>query len=310
MPYHRSIVNMVPSWGVVAILIVCFVLVAFISYTFVRRFFPKLLTDAMPPSFGVIGTAVGFLMGFTIALLWQNYQSALRLSLDESANFYLMLENAQYLDPASQSKVLSSIDNYLTALKDKEWPSMRLGLKTSDGWNAFNQINETMHSITPTGSETAAYNNIMRLLDSVTTNRLQRFQTVDPLLSIELFPVIILGAFFIIFSVAAHSPKNTYSHILSIFVVCVLIAINIGLAVLITYPFSGGYAVKGTALLEGIPRKLKEIERENNKKLYAKKFQVQPVVAATPVEAPKPVEAKHTEGKKPTDEANKSKGKK
>jgi hypothetical protein len=235
----------------------------------------------MPPSFNVIGTAVGFLLGFTIALLWQNYSNALRLSLEEASTFYLILDSIEVLSPQTQGKFIPAVQNYLTILTDTEWPAMRLGLGTSEAWDAFHNIIQVMRGITPSPDEASAYASIMKYLDTVAINRLARLQTVDPILSIELFSVIIAGACFIVFSVAAHNPPNQHHHVITIGAVCLLLAFNIGLALVLTYPFSGSYGIKAKALLEGIPARLKQIERDNNKKLYAERFGSKPAEVKT-----------------------------
>lgn len=270
MPYHRSIVNMLPSWGVILILILCFGTVALISYFTLRRFYPKVLTETLTPAFGVIGTAVAFLLGFTIALLWQNYQNALKLSLDEASNFYLILENIRALSVDNQTKVIAAVQEYFKALNTQEWPALRLGLGTSAAWDAFSNIYDTMRSIVPSATESNSYTTIIKLLDSIAVNRLARLQTVDPLLSIDLLPVIIFGAFFLVFSVAANNPESKGNHAVTMMLICTLLAINIGLAILITYPFSGAYGIQAKALLEGIPQKLSKLERDNNMIVYKK----------------------------------------
>ncbi len=303
MPYHRTLINTLPSWGVIGILFVFFAAVAFLSYFIVRRFYPKLITDSMSPAFSVIATAVAFLLGFTIALLWQNYTNAIKLTLDEAVNFYVMLDYVKTLNPIEQSKLISVIQNYTSVLNAKEWPAMRLGLSSSEGWNAFNQIFSTLQDMKSNASDAGTLEKIMRFFDTIAATRLGRMQTVDPVLNIGLLTVILLGVGFIIFSVAVNEPKNVHHHFISMFVVCLLISINIGLALLLTYPFSGPYSVEGKALLQGIPDKLKQMERANKKQLYALKLAqikaIQPKGAkAVKLEVAKPVEQPQSKKKK------------
>lgn len=302
MPYHRSIINTLPSWGVIGILVICFSIVAILSYYVVRRYYPKLVTENMSPSFSVTATAVAFLLGFTIALLWQNYTNAIKLTLDEAINFYVMLDYVKLLAPQEQSKVISSILNYTNVLNTTEWPSLRLGVVSSEGWEAFNQIFSTLQSIN-VGEKSANLEKILRLFDTIAMSRLARLQTVDPILNIGLLSVILMGACFIIFSVASNEPKNKHNHSISMVVVIILISINIGLALLITYPFSGAYGVQGQALLQGIPDKLKKMQRANKKQIYAEKLaQVKAIKPkgekAVQPEPAKPVEEKKSKKKK------------
>lgn len=274
MPYHRTLVNTLPTWGVVGVLFLFFMTVAFVSYFAIRRFYPKLLSDRMSPSFGVIGGAVAFLLGFTISRLWQNYSTALQLTLNEASNFYTMLSNIKKLNPIEQQQLNTAIQNYLTILRDKEWPSMRLGVNTSEGWNAFNKIYDVIGSFTTNGNYSGLTESISKVLDNIAIIRLARMETIDPLLNIELILIIILGACYIVFTVANTSADNMHNHFFSIIVACFLVSINMTLVLMLTYPFSGDYAVKGKALLFGMPGKLKQLERENKKALYAEQLKV------------------------------------
>jgi len=260
MPYHRSLVNFLPFTGLVILLFFVFLGISLASYIIVKRYFPKLLTDTMPPTFAVISGAFAFLLGFTISLLWQNYTNANKLTLDEAVSFYVMIDSLLALDLVAQGKMILGLQNYLTVLKELEWPAMHLGRAIPDGWNAHHQLYEIMRSIKPTAEQASAYGNIFRLLDNIAVTRMARLQTVDPILGIGLHFVILAGAFFVLFSVAINRTGEIVSHYLSICIVCILLAFNIGLAVYLTYPFSGDIGIQGKALLEGIPSRLNKIQ--------------------------------------------------
>lgn len=265
MPYHRTLVNALPFSGMVLLLFVSFLLVSIGLYFAVKRYAPKLISDSMPANFSVISGAFAFLLGFTISLLWQNYTSANKLALDEAVNFYIMIDSLLAFDLVTQGKVIAGIQNYISVLKDLEWPAMHLGRVVPDGWNAHHHLYEVMHTIVPTVKQAPSYGNIMRLLDNIATIRMSRLQTVDPVLGIGLHFVILAGAFFVLFSVAVHGVKSVVNHYISLVVVSALLAFNIGLAVYLTYPFSGNIGIQGKALLEGIPAKLNKMQQAQTK---------------------------------------------
>lgn len=267
MPYHRAIVNMIPFWGVVLVLAAYFAVVATAAYYTVKKYFPWMFEERMSPSSYLMASAVAFLKGFTIILLWQNYQKAMALSLDEATSFFVFFQHLENMSAEFQHAIIPALQNYMDVLKNQEWPALRLGISVSTGWEAFSNLYNLTHKFLAQSGDPVNYGTLVRLLDNITLTRMSRLQSADPLLVIGLFPVILVGASFIVFSLSITGPINLYNRLFLVISIG-LLSVNLGLASMLRYPFSGDYGIKGVALLENIPQKLDKLARKNSIEYY------------------------------------------
>lgn len=258
---HRELVNLLPLWGFDLFMIICVTLFATFIYFSARQFFPRLLTDSLSSAFTVLGTSYGFILGFTISILWHNYSGALKVTVNEATDFNIIINNLIALAPDAQLKIIDGIQNYIDVMKNHEWPEMQAGNITNAGWSALNHLYSIMYSIKPDGTlEKMAYSDILGILDRIEVARVSRLVSVDPLLNLGLRWVIIFGAAFIIYSVSVHDTKNKVNNLMTIILVCTLVSFNLGLVFLLNYPFSGSLAITGERLLVDTPIRLQHVK--------------------------------------------------
>ncbi len=258
---HRALVNMLPSWMFIALLMAFFLLSATIFFFAVRRYFPKLLTEQMSPAFTVMGTSYGFLLGFVIAILWQNYTAATNIVATEASNINLLINNLQLFPPDVQLKLIKVIRVYIDILKDHEWEAMRWGEPAHETWRTINDLYKTLLTIKPEGTlENQAYGSILRHLDSISENRATRIHMLHTIIPVGVRVLLLAGALFIVFSVTVNDTKNKLNHFITVMMVCFLLAFNLGLAFLLAFPYSGDIGVSGEMLNKVIPERLNNME--------------------------------------------------
>jgi hypothetical protein len=248
---------MLSTWQFIGMVFTILLCSSLLIYFLARRIFPKLLTDTMSPAFGVMGTSFGFILGFTIAILWQNYTAGMKYVQDEGTSFNILINNLSPLDPKDQLKLVEGVDDYISVLKKREWPAMSRGTYSPEAWTAYNRLYAIMRSIKPSShTATSAYSDIYRQLDAIGVSRTARLETMNPMIDVGIRLVIVLGAFFIIYSVAVNDTKNQLNHFVSMIVVCFLLAFNVGISFILAYPYSGTLKIQGKSLLEDIPVRL------------------------------------------------------
>lgn len=258
---HRALVNMLPSWVFIALLMAFFALAATVFFFVVRRYFPKLLTEQMSPAFTVMGMSYGFLLGFVIAILWQNYTAATNIVATEASNINILINNMQLLPPDAQLKIIKGLNVYLDILKDKEWGTMRWGEPAHETWRTINDLYKDLLSIKPEGAlQTNAYETILKQLDRISENRATRINMLHTIIPVGVRLLILIGALFIVFSVTVNDTKNKLNHFITVIMVCFLLSFNIGLAFLLAFPYSGDIGVNGDMLTKVIPERLSHFE--------------------------------------------------
>jgi hypothetical protein len=137
---HIAMLNLFPTWMLIGFLMIAFSLSATFFFITIRRYYPKLLSETMSPAFGVMGTSYGFLLGFTIAILWQNYTASSNVTAAEAANFNLIINDLQLLAPEAQLKLIAGIKSYINIIRDVEWSAMKRGESASNAWAALNSL--------------------------------------------------------------------------------------------------------------------------------------------------------------------------
>lgn len=265
------LLNSYPSWVFLMFILSGLAFIALTSFFLVRRFFPKLLTDEMSPAFGVMGTSYGFLLGFSIAILWQNYTAATNVTAAEAANFSLIINDIQLLKPDDQLKLIKGLKDYITIVKNEEWEAMKWGESAPMAWKSIHDITDSMRTIQPeTPLEKLAYDSIYNQLGKVVENRSKRIQAIETILPFGVKILLIIGAIFIVYSVSVNNTKNKLNHLMSILMVSFLLAFNLTLAFVLAYPFAGENRVTGKGLIDIIPVRIKLIAKVLKEKQQAK----------------------------------------
>lgn len=260
---HRYLVNMLPAWLFILLMMVFFSTAAILFFVVVRRRFPKLLTEQMSPAFTVMGTSYGFLLGFVIAILWQNYTAATNIVATEASNINLLINNMQLFPPDVQLKLIKGLKVYLGILKGQEWDAMKWGEPAHETWRTINDLYKTLITIKPEGTlQTNAYGSILRHLDSISENRATRIHMLHTIIPVGVRVLLVAGALFIVFSVTVNDTKNKLNHFITVMMVCFLLAFNLGLAFLLAFPYSGDIGVSGEMLNQVIPERLNNMEEK------------------------------------------------
>jgi hypothetical protein len=258
---HRAMVNWLPSWMVIVVIMVGLTALAFMFYYSLRRYLPKHVVETESPGFGVMGASYGFLLGFTISILWQNYVYAVGVTLSEASALNNIVTNILALAPADQTKLIAAVQNYLTILKDVEWAEMCYGRSAPEAWAALYNISDVMSTVTPTGTFAKnSYKGIVYLLDEVAKNRAMRINAIQTILPVGIRGLLIAGAIYIVFAVTERQSKSKVSHVIAMLAVCFLLAFNIGLAFILAYPFSSDVGISGKVLIDDIPARIKTLE--------------------------------------------------
>lgn len=259
----RYLLNTLPSSLFILSIMLGLSFLSLIFFFVVRRYFPKLLTETMSPAFSVMGTSYGFLLGFSIAILWQNYTAAGNVTAAEAGNFSLLLNDLQILPQDAQLKLLKGLVDYINLVKHQEWEAMKWGESAPVAYKAIHDLSLIMRTIEPVGTlEHLAYADIYKEIGNILQNRSARIQAIETILPYGVKILLIIGAVFIIFSVSVNDTKSRINHLISMIMVSFLLSFNLGLAFILAYPFSGDNRIPGRALIEIIPVRLKLLQKQ------------------------------------------------
>jgi hypothetical protein len=119
-----------------------------------------------------------------------------------------------------------------------------------------------MRTIHPVSAlDNITYADIYARIGDIAKNRSSRTQYIQTILPVGIRVLLILGAIFIVFSLAVHDPKRRLNHFITVIMVCFLLSFNLGIAFLLAYPFSSDVGIKGDVLTRVVPDRLAALEK-------------------------------------------------
>lgn len=253
----RALINYLNTGEFLLLLMVVVLCISFIMFFSVRRFLPFLIEQENLKYVGfVLGTITGnyaFLLGFIIYDLWKSLHDVQLLIVQETDNLELMTYSCLALPSHIQNEVMEGIRRYIHAVIYEGWPSLRWGEGSQTAQNTITSLFHILQSYTPeTKTETTFYNKIVNQLDGVLLNRSRRLEYLDTAIIPPLRFMLGMGLLIIIFLVSLVEIGNKYIHALIMILVSAILSFNVGLALLLDYPFSGSIAASPKPFTKGI----------------------------------------------------------
>lgn len=254
---QRTLINILPPSLLFLTLIITMSSVAALIFFVTKRFFPSIAekksSQFLSLLIGLISGNYAFILGFVIVSLWQNYQHTKLIVVTESNHLALMTFDTFALPPVIQNKLLDGIGHYIHHLIDYEWPAMRWGEPSPLTDTLIHNFFTTLASFTPqTEIEKSFYHDFLQNLNGALESRRLRLNSVDNQLIAPLLFILIFGIFLNVFLISLFDSKNKHIHIFTIITASSILSFNVGLALLLNFPFSGRMAVSPAPFTENI----------------------------------------------------------
>ncbi|MGW7576001.1 bestrophin-like domain [Streptomyces sp. NPDC054765] len=244
----RWIVMNVPSWLVLAGLVVVIAGGTAVVQVIVRHRFPRLKqgehNDVAEFVFPVIAVVYGFLIGFIVLALWGQVNSADQTVRTEGAVAMQMSSGSEVFGKAESARIRQSVLEYGRAAV-AEWPHAADGLATPAAENALKGLHHTYESITPRSDTQRAFlasslTSLKELALARTERLLAARSNIGPPLSLWMVIFLTTGlvlGFSVVFG-SAQAPM----HYGMVGAVSVLVAANLFLVMELSFPFLGEFA--------------------------------------------------------------------
>lgn len=244
----RWIVINLPSWLLLAGLVVGIAGGTAIIQAFVRHRFPRLKqgehNEVAQFLFPVIAVVYGFLIGFIVLALWGQVNSADQTTRTEGAAAVQMARARNVFGTAESARIRQSLMEYGRAAA-AEWPHAARGNTTPEAENALNRLHSTYENIKPRSDTQRAFlaSSLasLRELDLARTGRLLEARSnVGPPLS--LWMVIFLTTGLVLGFSVVFGSEQAQMHYGMVGAVSVLVAANLFLVTELSYPFLGEFS--------------------------------------------------------------------
>lgn len=241
----RWIVSNVPSWLVLAVLVLVIAAGTSAVLLFIRRRYPGLVegkhNEITKVGFSVVGPVYGFLTGFIIVVLWGQVSAADDVVRTEGASAVQMSRELGAFGNADSDRIRESLLQYERAAVD-EWPQAVNGHPSVAAEDALRRLHAAYDSVKPTDDkQRSALTTSLDLLKQLGLSRTERLimartNTGPPLslwAAIFLTSVLVLGFAVII------GESQVRMHYAMAVAVGVLVAVILFLVMELAYPFHG-----------------------------------------------------------------------
>ncbi|WP_328382619.1 DUF4239 domain-containing protein [Streptomyces sp. NBC_00400] len=244
----RWFVNNVPSWLLLAGLILVIGGGTAVVQAFVRHRFPRLKhgehNELATFVFPVIAVVYGFLIGFIVLALWGQVNVADQTTRTEGAVAVQMARGRNAFGKAESAQIRQSLMEYGRAAAD-EWTRAAGGRATPEAENALTRLHRVYENIKPRNDTQRAFlTNALASLKELSLARTERLlqarTNIGPPLSLWL--VVFLTSGLVLGFSLVFGSEQARMHFGMVGAVSVLVAANLFLVTELSYPFLGEFS--------------------------------------------------------------------
>jgi hypothetical protein len=237
-----------------ALIMIAFVALVLVSQLLVNRVVKKDILDEHRSSaeamLGVVGTLFSVLIGFMVAGAMGRYQEAQTCAQLEASNVASLFRVARGLSDTDRPRIRELCRKYVDEVIVKEWPLMERREKINHGWDAYQQLWESVVAIVPENDrESNLQQGAITSMQAIGDQRRERIMLSQMTLPEAQWWVLGLGAAITIaFTFVFTSQFPRFQGLLTMLVSTAL-ALNIWLLSAYSSPFSGELKIKPSMFL-------------------------------------------------------------
>lgn len=245
-----------PLWLSSLIFLVVLPLVAVAAHAIARRRFGinslRANNEVASAKFNTIGAAYAVLLAFAVTVVWEKFNAAESLVTQEASAAVTIYRLAKSLPDDTGSALHGTINTYLKAAIEQDWPAMahgRDGRPSPEATHALDETYAVLLRYSPVdGRGEALLNGILHQLDQLTDARRGRIAAAGGSVPSVVWMVLVGGAFLTIGFTFFLGTENFNAQMLMTGALSVLIFSGLLLIVTVDHPFSGSVKVQPEAL--------------------------------------------------------------
>lgn len=241
----RWIVTNIPSWLLLAALIVLIAGGAVVVGALLRRAFPEWRTgdhnDALKFGYGVIGFVYAFFVGFVVSSMWGQINAADALARAEGASAVQLARDADVFDVADSERIRTALLEYARAAV-AEWPVAARGETAREAGEALQRLYRAVGDVKPANDNQKTFlSTAVANLEKVSQGRSERLiqADVDGGPSWPLWAVVFLTSGLVLGSAIVYGVESPRMHYMLVITVATLVAANLFLVLDLSYPYLG-----------------------------------------------------------------------
>jgi hypothetical protein len=247
-----EIVYEVPTWLSGGLIVLATIALSIVAQAIVHSLMPVRLrnqhTSAVTAIFSVIGITYAVLLAFVAMLTWDGFNAARANTFAEAGAVAEMRRLTVGVAPDEAAKLSDSINGYVHAVVDTEWPSQTRGVIDLSGEPWLLRMHAQLGALQPTTATSSTFvDHLLIQLGNLGAARQGRLAAVEPTVPAVVWVVVLVGgAFMILFSAFLEAPSFGF-HLLMTGALGASGALVMVLIVSLNSPFRSDFRIPPTA---------------------------------------------------------------
>lgn len=211
--------------------------------------------DIVPPYISISALLFGLFAATLAADIWPKHEEANKMLIKETSAVRSLMASAEHLDQADREKLLHSVNAYVTAVLEKEWPAMQVSDadRREDAVNEIKVLSETTIRIAINGNlPKIVENRLQNSIDEIRTARLSRLSLAHDSVTFIKWRAVFWFGLLLLFTVGIVHLRRPRAMKITLTVTAVGILLTIGILVNNRSPYAGKGAIDPEMLSESI----------------------------------------------------------
>jgi Protein of unknown function (DUF4239) len=218
----------------------------------VQRLVPLPIRQAHNDATSVIYAALyvlfGVTLGFSLLLVWQQYDAAEKMAESEAAHVEELYHLAGGFPEPERGEIQEIVVSYARAVVEEEWPLMREGRTSPQAAEHADELRDSIQDYQPrTEAEQALRSEGLSELDELDEARALRLLEVREGLPPILWAVLIVGGMLTVAFTYLFGMEAPRLHMLAVAALTVIVTLIIYTIAILDFPFNSGLRVEPEA---------------------------------------------------------------
>jgi hypothetical protein len=209
----------------------------------VQRLVPLPLRQSHNAATGIIYAALyvmfGVTIGFSLYLVWQQYDAAQKMAESEAANVEELYQLAGSLPEPERGRIQDLAVSYARVVVEEEWPLMERGWTSPRAEALAAELRSTIQDFEPrTAAEEALQNEGLEQVDDLDEYRALRLLEVREGFPPILWVVLVVGGVITVAFTYLFGMETPWLHMLAVGALTVLVTLILYTVAVLEYPFN------------------------------------------------------------------------
>jgi uncharacterized protein (DUF983 family) len=220
------------------------VVLAVAGLAVVQRLVPLGLRQTHNAATGIIYAALyvmfGVTIGFSLFLVWQQYDAAQRMAESEAAHVEELYQLAGSLPEPERGRIQGLAASYVRVVVEEEWPMMQQGRTSPRAGEIADELQRSIQDFEPrTQAGQALQSEGLTQVDELDEDRALRLLEVREGLPPILWVVLIVGGVITVAFTYLFGMETPWVHMLAVAALTVIVSLILYTIAVLEYPFDG-----------------------------------------------------------------------